>query len=288
MKDHHHHHGHHHHHAAHHTFPHPHFRSAEFHGHHRHPGRGLHWVGLAVLATTFIRKGKGEPVFWFGLGALVTSLFMKYRASLENAWSHRCHSGRLGNGKKRGVSWKLTVVGDADEEDVRDAHDSSHVHNTCRDGVSSPAADDHVCACGYVAAKDATRAETLFDATDHGDAGEHDDHPSPASNEPRAGEAAPSAAQQPVSVFVCVLSDILIDLTRTFPTLKTLPVESRIDSLARTVEEIRLVSTRVSLTISISLSTHPHASTAYLPVGGDAELTKVEHRLQRARRRSCI
>ena len=188
--------------AEHHTFCHPHFRSAEFHGSHfhghRHPGRGLHWVGLAVLATTFVRKGKGEPVFWFGLGALVTGLFMKHRASLENAWSHRCRSGRSGDdAKKRSFSWRLTVVGD-DANEGR-AHHSCRVHDTCRGGVSSPATDDDMCSCGYVEAKDATQVETLFDATNDTEASEDGDLLHPAPREPKAGEAAPIAAQQPVS-----------------------------------------------------------------------------------------
>ena len=64
------------------------------------------------------------------------------------------------------------------------------------------------------------------------------------------------------------------------PSVKTPTVESRIDTLARAVEEIRTVSTRMDLIISTSLTIHPHAYTAYLPVRRSAKFTKVEYRLQ--------
>ena len=98
-------------------------------------------------------------MFWFGLGALVTSIFMKHRASLENAWWHRCRSGRAGNvnGKgKRGVSWRLTIVGDdADDEEIElNAHDGSRTDDICHVHASPPAPDDRdVCSCSHAEAE---------------------------------------------------------------------------------------------------------------------------------------
>jgi len=121
--------------------------------------------------------------------------------------------------KKRGVSWRLTVVGDdTDDEGIElNAHgldDTCHVH------ASPPAPDDRdACSCSHAEAEaeEATRVETLFDAANDAAIGGPDDDLSPPSNEPRGADDVPSVAQEPATA-----------------------VESRIDSLARAVEEIRL------------------------------------------------
>jgi len=160
-------------------------------------------------------------VFWFGLGALVASIIMKHRASVENAWWHRCGSGKLGtmDGKrKRGVNWRLTVVGDdADDEEIE--RDGSRAEDICH--VHAATNDRDVCCCGHIEAEaeaeETTRVEALFDAANDVAIGGPDDGLPPPSNEPRAADAVPSVAQQPATT-----------------------LESRIDSLARAVEEIRL------------------------------------------------
>lgn len=206
-------------------------------GHYR-PSRGLHWVGLAVLATTFVRKGRGEPVFWFGLGALVTSLFMKHRVSLENAWPHRCRSENLTKRKTQGDS-QLPVM---------PTRNGSCIHDTCH-VCAGP--DRDVCSCGYAGAEEATRVETLFDATDDAAADDIGNDPSPASNESNVTGAVPSAAQQPVSVLLVISLAPQPNSDVDTPMLQTSTVESRIDTLARAIEEIRLVSRRMHLIIGV-------------------------------------
>lgn len=116
-----------------------------------------------MLATTLVRKGKGEAAFWFGLGALITGLFIKRRLAIAERFGS--HSGTPNTWfRRRGrkaVSWKLTVIGEEGSTDSeKDKEEEAVAMAECRECAK---ALSRVCECGYT---DRPAADVVFDAGD--------------------------------------------------------------------------------------------------------------------------